>query len=291
MTEIELYYDGNTAVSHFDAEGIVPTAATVTLTKADGTVVSSPTVTLPTLSTTIAAGTTATSLVLASVAGILRGDHLKVTTAGIDYVVEAANVNGTTKTVTLITALPAVPSVADVVKSLKMVATIAAPGASLIGGNLRITWDYSTATQDRHVGYPASVVRWPFTPPCNAADVAAVVAELGGGVRSEAWCQDVADRVVDRIKGKLAQTGRRPWLYLSSSVFTDAARQGIRYELAQRNIALGGQIYEAQRELRFAAEDTLATVITSLAGYDKNADGVIDADEARPMHFTVQVVR
>lgn len=228
---------------------------------------------------------------LASVAGILRGDHLKVTTAGIDYVVEAANVNGTTKTVTLITALPVVPALADAVKFLKMVATIAAPGSTLIGGNLRLTWDYSTATQDRHVGYPASVVRWPFVAPCGAADVAAVVAELGGGIRPEAWCQDVADRVTDRIKGKIAQTGRRPWLYLSSSVFADAARQGIRYELAQRGIAHGGLIYEAQRELRFAAEDTLATVITSLAGYDKNADGTIDGDEARPMHFTCQVVR
>lgn len=291
MVEAELYFDGSTVVAHSDGEGIVATSATLTLTKADGSGVQSPAVTLPTLSTTCEAGTTATVLTLASVATVARGDRLKVTTAGIDYVVTAAQVNGTAKTVTLTTALPVTPIANDPVHSLKMTATVTATGAALIGGNLRLTWDYADATRARHVGYPASVVRWPWANPCNAADVAQVVAEIGGGTRAEAWCADVAERVCDRIKAKIETTGRRPWLYLSSQVFTDAARQGIRYELAQRGLALGGNVYEAQRELRFAAEDTLQGVITSLAGYDANADGKIDPDEARPMHFTIRAVR
>ena len=65
---------------------------------------------------------------------------------------------------------------------------------------------------------------------------------------------------------------------------------GIRYSLAQRGIAHGGQIYEAQRELRFASDDTLAQVIQGLA-YDGDSDGAISTDEARPLHYTIQAVR
>lgn len=289
MTELELQYDASTAVSHEDADGIVATSCTVTLTAPNGSVLQSPTVTLPSLSTTCAAGTTATSLVLASVAGIARGDHLRVTTAGLDYVVEVSTVNGTTKTVGLAAGLPVTPIAADPVKSLKMMASLDAVGAA--GSNYRLAWVYTDGTNHKQAGYPVAVVRWPWVSPCGPSDVREIVAELGGGVRSEAWLIDVCAKVDSKIQGRIAQTGRRPYLYLSSAVFSDVARAGIRYELAQRGLALGGQPYEAQRELRFAFDDQLATVITGLAAYDANGNGAIDAAEAIPQHFTIQGVR
>lgn len=291
MVEVELQYDASKYVSHWDADGIVATSATATLYAPNGSTVEAPAVTLPTLSTTATGASTATALTLASVAGILRGDHLRITSAGIDYVVEAQNVNGTTKVVTLAAALPVTPANGDVVKSLKMAATLAAVGSAGIGDGYRLAWVYTDGTNARQVGYAVSVVRWPWVQPCSAADVREIVSEIGGGNRAEAWCADVASRVDDMIRGKVMQTGRRPALYLSSALFANVARSGIRYELSKRGLCLGGQIYEAQRELRFAFEDELATVITGLQTYDSDADGAITGTESRPQLFTIQALR
>ena len=289
MTDLELTFDSATAVNHYDVDGIVPTSATVTLTKANGSVVESPAVTLPSLSTTVQAGSTASVLILGSVTGLSRGDHFRVTTAGQDYVVQAMAINVTTKTVDLTVAMPETPVAADVVKSLKMTASLAAVGLAGIGGSYRLAWSYTDGTNSRQVGYPVTVVRWPWVSPCGAADVAEILAEHGGPW-SDVRCQDVADKANEKIRSKVYQTGRRPSLYLSSQAFADVARTAIRYELAQRGIAKGGQIFEAQRELRFAFEDGLTTVITGLAAYDSNADGQIDGTEARP-HWVMKVRR
>jgi hypothetical protein len=287
MTELELTYDSSSAVSYSDPEGVVPTSATVTLTKPDGSSVESPVVTKPTLSTTVAAGSTASSLVLAAVTGIVPGNLLRITTAGIVYVVEAKTINGTTKTVALLNPMPVAPTTGDAVKALKMTATLAAVGSTGIGSNYRLTWRYDDGTTYRQAGIPVAVVRWPWTNPCSAQDVREIAAELGAGSWSETRCDDVAARVADKIRGRIQQTGRRPALYLSSEVFADVARAGIRYELAQRGVCLGGQVYEAQRELRFAFDDQLTQVITGLAAYDSDADGKISAAEAKPMAFTI----
>lgn len=289
--ELELQFDASTAVAHSDAEGIVATSATVSLLKPDGTTVSSPTVTLPTLSTTATGASTKTALTLASVTGLARGDRLRITTGGVDYVCEAASVNATTKVVQLVASLPETPVAADVVKSLKISATVTAPGSALIGPNYRLAWSYTDGSRPRQVGYAVTIVRWPWVMPASMADVREIVAELGGGTRGEAFCSDVIGRVNDLIMSSLLQTGRRASLYLASGLFADVARQGIRFELARRGICLGGQVYEAQRELRFAFDDSLAKVITGLAAYDSDADGAISATEARPLHFTMQATR
>jgi len=245
---------------------------------------------LPSLSTTLAAGSTASTLILGSVTGLARGDHFRVTCAGQDYVVHAMTVNATTKAVGLVAALPVTPTTGDVVKALKMTATIAAVGLAGIGGNYRLAWNYTDGTNPRQVGYPAAVVRWPWTPVCGPDDVAEIMVDFGT-LWSVSKRQDVADKVNEAIRAKLAQTGRRPSLYLSSLVFQDVARAGIRYELAMRGVAHGGQVIEAQRETRFAFQDGLTTVITGLSAFDANADGQIDSNEARPMHFTIRGVR
>lgn len=291
MLERELQYDQSTAVSYEDPDGIVATSASIALIKPDGSTQQAPAVTLPALSTTCAAGSTATVLTLASVTGLARGDKLRVTVAGYDYVVQAALIDATAKTVTLVWALPATPAIGDVVKSLKLVATLAAVGVAGIGGNYRLAWTYSDGTNTRTASEPAAVVRWKWISPIGAADVRELVLELGGGNRSEQWCAGVAARVDDKIRAKLSQTGRRPSLYLSAAVFLDVARQGIRYELAQKGICLGGQVMEAQRELRFAFDDQLAQVVQGLPAYDADADGAITGSEAKPRHFTIQATR
>lgn len=289
--ELDLQFDASTAVAHSDAEGIVAISATVTLYAPDGTIVSSPAVTLPTLSTTATGASTVTALTLVSVAGIVRGDLLRITTAGVDYLCEAASINATTKVVQLMARLPEMPVAGDVVQSLKMAATITAPGAARVGGNYRLAWVYTDGTRPRQVGYAVTIVRWPWVMPASLSDVREIVAELGGGTRGEAFCADVIAKVDDLIKSSLLQTGRRASLYLASGLFADVARQGIRFELSRRGICLGGQVYDAQRELRFAFDDSLAHVITGLAAYDTDADGTISASESRPLHFTIRATR
>lgn len=290
MLDVELQFDATSPIAHSDADGIIATSCTVTLYGPSGVAISSPTVTLPTLSTTLTTGT-ATALTLASVAGLARGDKIKITTGGIDYVAEVATVNATTKVVELAASLPVTPAPADVVKSLKMTATLAAPGASNVGGNCRLVWAYTDGTRARQISYAATVVRWQWVIPAGADDVREIVAELGGGSRKAAFCDDVLARVNDMIKAALLQTGRRPSLYLASGLFTDVARQGIRFELARRGICLGGQVYEAQRELRFAFDDALAKVVMGLSAYDSDGDGVVSAREATPLHYSIRATR
>lgn len=290
MTDLELQFDASTTVK-LVADLAPVSTATLTLFAPDGTTVQTPSVTKPTISTTTATGSTTSVLVLTSVTGIVAGTHLRVTSDGYAYTCEAATVDGTAKTVSLVTWLPAAPDAGCTVLGLDCTATVTAPGATLLGSAYRLVWTCSDGTTTSTTSQPASIVRWRWTPSCTAADVRNILSEMGQK-RAGQWCGDVADRVDQVIQAKLLQTGKRPWLYLSSSVFADAARAQIRYELSQQGIALGGQIYEAQRELRFAADDKIATVITGLQGIlDTDNDGKISAAEQKPRGRTVQVTR
>ena len=289
MVDLELYYDGSTPVSFYDAEGLVPTTAALALLKPDGTTVSSPAVSLPSLSTTCAAGTTAAALTLVSVTGLAVGDPLKVTSLGVDYIAKIAKLNTSTKVATLEASLPVTPASSDVVKNLKMTASVAAPGTANIGPGLRLVWTFDDGTTTRRAGQPASVVRWPWAAPVAAQDVRDVLVVSFGESRSESYCARVADRVNEQMRAKIIQTGRRAWLYLSSEAFRPAAEQGIRYVLAQDGIALGGQPYEALRELRFAFDDALTAVLTSAQGYDSDMDGNVAGQ--KPMHYSIRTVR
>ncbi len=290
MTETELQFDASSLVS-LVADLAPVTSCTVALIAPDGTVLQTPTVTLPTVSTTTATGTTNTVLVLASVTGVTAGTHLRLTSDGVTYACQAASVDSTAKTVTLVTGLPAAPDDGTAVRGVTCTATVTAPGAARIGSAYRLVWSFSDGTTTNTVSHPASVVRWRWTPCCTSEDVRGILAEMNQS-RSEQFCQSVADRVDEVVQGRILTTGRRPQMYLASTAFADAARAGIRYELSLRNIALGGQIYEAQRERRFSFDDKLATVITGLQGItDANQDGKLDAQEQRPRGYTVQVTR
>ena len=287
MSSVELQYDASTPVS-LTADRVA-TSASLAVVAPDGSALSAPAVTLPTVSTTTTSGTTADVLELARVSGIAPGDRLQVTSDGVAYNCTAAIVDATAKTVTLVTGLQVVPDLTSAVKNTKLTATVTAPGVANLGANWRLVWTYSDGTTTIDDSQPAAVVRQRWVSPITAADVRDVLAELGGE-RSELWCQGVADRVDSAIQATLEGTGRRPWLYLSSAVFTQPALLGIRYELAQRGIAHGGQIYEAQRELRFARDDALAQVIGSLP-YDANQDGAFTGDEVVPSFGVIQATR
>lgn len=291
MIEQELAFDSDTQIRC--PVDIAVTAATCTLYAPSGAAVQTPPVTLPALSTTVAAGSTATTLILGAVTGLQASSLLRVVDDGATYLATAATVDSATKTVTLRTALPVVPATGAAVTGAELTATVTAPGSAAVGGNYRLVWVATNATETRTISQAALVVRWAFAAPCGAAEVREILADFGAGQanRSNSWCQDVADRVSDKIRGKLAQTGRRPSLYLSPSLFSDIARAGIRAELATRGIALGGQVYEAQRETRFAFDDGLATLIQSLQAYDSNGDGEISTAEAKPKLFTIRMRR
>jgi hypothetical protein len=289
VVEVELAFDASTVVA---LEGdVVATTATLALITPAGATLQTPVVTLPSVSTTTASGTTSTVLTLVATTGITVGSLLRIVSDGVAYFARAAVVDSTAKTIALVEGLPVVVDDGSAVALVRMTATVTAPGAAAVGGNYRLAWAYDDGTTSKTLGQPAAVVRWLWTPAAGASDVRDVVIELGGGQRSNQWCQDVADRVDAKIRGRIAQTGRRPSLYLSSVVFAEAARAGIRFELAQRGICLGGQVYEAQRELRFAFDDALEAVVAGLAAYDTTADGQIDAAEAAPNHFSIQAVR
>jgi len=288
MRETELQYDIENTVSA-DANLVPVTAASAKLISPNGDIVSTQTADAPMLSTTVAEGTTATLLVLADATGIEVGDGLRISSGGVSYSVTVATIDG--NNVVPVVGLPVVPATGSSVYGTTVKAAFGPYDVSRIGPNYRIAWTVETANTTERFAYTASVVRWKWTPVVAAKDVRDILSELNQ-TRSEQWCQGVADRVDEAIQAKLLSTGRRPWYYLSSGVFFDAARTAIRYELSQRGIAFGGQIYEAQRELRFAFDDKLAQVIQGLQGVlDANDDGKIDAAEAKPTFRTLQVLR
>lgn len=287
MATVEIQYDASTPASL--AGSVVATTATLAVVAPNGTTLAAPTVTKPATATTIAAGTTATVLTLADVTGISPGTALLVTSDGVAYDCTAAVVDTVARTVALVIGLPVIPDTGAAVATVTMTATVAAPGSANIGPNWRLVWTYDDGGDDIVASQPAAVVRQRWLSPIGAGDVRAILAEMNTA-RSEQWCADLAAMVDAEIRGKVEATGRRPWAYLSPMAFVSAARQGIRYELSRRGIAHGAQIYEAQRELRFAFDDSLSSVIGALA-YDKDADGAISGAEGRPMFSTIQAVR
>jgi hypothetical protein len=273
VNEIELKFDASTTVTHFDGEGMVPTTATLALYRPDGTLQEAPTVTKPTASTTTTGSTTATTLVLTAGTGFAVGQAIAVASDGVTYACKIARLDGVNAH--LETALPLVVDTGSTVKALGMTATVAAPGAAMIGAGYRLVWTYSDATAARQASYQAAVVRWPWSSPVAGQDVRSVLSHTYQERKSEAFCDRVAELANSRIRGAIQRTGRRPWLYLSPLVFTEAARQAIRYALAEEGVYQGGDAIAAQREMRFAFEDAMTQALTA-ASYDGNNTGTVE---------------
>lgn len=289
MVEIELKYDSSTTVSHFDAEGLVPTSASCTVYRPDGTTLSTPSVTISAINTHCNASSSETMLDLDSATGVTVGTKLSVLSYGVTYVCTVARLDGLHAH--LQDALPIKPQNNDTVKGIAMTASVAAAGSAAIGGNYRIAWTYANGGTSRQAAYQAAVVRWYWTAPVSGADVRSVLANSYQERKSESFCDRVAQLVNERIRGAVQRTGRRPWLYLSGLVFTEAARQGIRYALAEEGVYPGGDAISALRELRFAFDDAIAQALTA-AAYDSNADGATESGvPTQAALYTIQAVR
>jgi hypothetical protein len=287
VIEREIQFDASTIATHYDGAGLVPTSATCQLVGTQGEVISSPTVSISTVSTTVSAATTLT-LTLGSVTGVQVGAPLRVTSDGITYVVEVAKVDGTT--ITLADPLPVAVDASSPVKGLLMTCTVAAPGSAAIGTGLRLVWQYTDGTTTKTHADAVVVVRWPWVSPVTPEDVRGIMADTFRQKADQQLCTRIANRVSDKIKAALIQSGRRPSMYLSPDVFRPAAEAGIRYALAEDGIILGSNVYEAQRETRFAFHDQLTQAIQGQV-IDRDGDGKLSSSELKPMGNSFRVTR
>jgi hypothetical protein len=126
-------------------------------------------------------------------------------------------------------------------------------------------------------------VRWLWQEAISAAEIAELLATVYQTTRSEDFCRGIADRVNDKIRNAIEQTGRRPYLYVSPRAFSEVAQIGARWVLADMGIALVGDIATLVREYRYAFGDELEKVIAGLKAYDANNTGDTTAVK-RPLY-------
>ena len=285
--DIELLFDRATAISYADPTGIVPTSATVVLRSATGATLQTPAVTLSTISTHAEAPSTVNVLRVDSATGIKVGQPLALTSYGEVYVVTPVRIDG--NNITLESALPHAPAKDDPINGLTMTASIAALGLASLGAGYQIEWRYQNATQNGFSTSEASCVRWLWQPPISASSIAELLATVYQTTRSEEFCRGVADRVNQKIKNGIEQTGRRPYLYVSPGAFAEVAQTGARWVLADMGIALVGDITSLVREYRYAFGDELEKVIAGLKAYDATNTG--NTEEQRRPLYSIRTTR
>lgn len=269
--DIELLYDRATTITHADMSGLVPTAATVVLRAPNGSQLQAPAVTLSTINTHANASSTELMLDLDSVVGVKVGQPLAVTSYGETYVCTPWRIDGLH--VHLAFALPVKPANNDPVKGLTMSASLSALGLAALGAGYQVEWRYENATAKGFATAEAACVRWLWQPAITASEIAELLATVYQTTRSEEFCRGIADRVNDKIRNAIEQTGRRPYLYVSPRAFSEVAQIGARWVLADMGIALVGDIATLVREYRYAFGDELEKVINGLKAYDANNTG------------------
>jgi len=278
---IDLLYDETTTITHYDPEGVVPTAATVVLYKSGGdTGGTVSAVTLPTASTTITgSSSTREALVVTSATGFAVGDHIVTTDDGVDMVGEVVRIDGTT--FHLMAAISHIPAASATVKKLDMSATIGGFIESDISANWRIQWEITTPS-NRRGSDVAHVVRWTWDQPVRAADIEQHVAYAFTSVQRPAgYYARIARLANDRVRQQIEATGKRPHLYGDAGAFRDSAMVWARYQLAREGLVPRGSnpgLY--QEQLRAEFSDEMRTILASLAYYDADDDGAIDTREA-----------
>jgi hypothetical protein len=290
---LELHYATACAVEHADPQGLVPSTAQAVLYAADGSVVQTCVVALPTWTTTVAAGTTRSSLVLASVSGIVAGRKYAVTSKGVVSVFTAATIDTAAKAVTLVGALQESPDVDSVVSDLTMTTSLAAPGESRVGSGYRLDWQYTNGTTAGFHSQSVVIVHWKWTPPASAGAVRDFCATAYRSLRKpDEYFAQVAQRANDRIDRAVLATGRRPYLFGDHDVWSAAGMAAVRYELAldgQTPQGSNAGIYQDQ--LRRELEGEIKTIISSLQDYDRDGDGAISEPEQRGLWWSVETTR
>ena len=284
--DVELLYDRPTVIRHADLSGLVPTVATLVLRDATGTTIQSPAVVLPSVATTVASATTLT-IAVANAVGLRVGEPLALVTDGETYCVTPIRIDGST--LHLAAALPVVPDVGSTVSALTMSATVTALGQGKLGAGLQIEWRYENAAAKGYATAEAACVRWLWQQPITAPEVAELLASVYQTTRSEEFCRMVAERVSQKIKNAIEQTGRRPYLYVSPGAFSEVAQVGARWVLADMGIGLVGDLAGLVREYRFAFSDELEKVIAGLKAYDTNNSG--ESEQGKRSFFSIRMAR
>ena len=293
---IELHHACAKTVTHSDPQGLVPSTATATLYGPDGTVLQSPSVVIDDFTSAIAAGSTRNVLVLTSVAGAVVGRRYRVLSYGVGYVVAMATVDGATNMVTLTAALPEDPEVGGAVNGLTMSATLAPCGEAKVGAGYRLDWQFSeivgTASTPGFYSQSVAIVRWVWTPPASAASVRDYISSAFRQKKADDYCKVIAERANTRIDRAVVATGRRPYLYGDSDVWSAAGFAALRLELALEGlIPAGSNTGIFQDQLRRELDGEIRTVISSLQDYDKDNSGTIDAQEAKGLWWSVETTR
>ena len=290
---LEVHYATALSVSAIDPQGIVPTTGSAVLYRADGTTLETLSVTLPTSTWTLTGSPSRESFALTSATGIAVGRQYKLTSDGVDYEIEIERVDGST--IYLRSALEVAPDTASTITDLRMTSSIAAPGASEIGTNLRLEWLYDDGTSKGFLSDVVHIVRWKWSAPVTARQVRDFVAVAFPGLasqRSEVYWAAVADRACDRIRRTVESSGRRANLYGESDAFSQAGLSAARLELAYDGVIQPGgnaSLYVADRMAEYEME--MRTILSSLATYDADGDGAIDSDEAKGRWFTTRSTR
>ena len=291
---IEVHIDTALPVFHEPPDGLLATTATAVLYKASSTALETLTVTLPTAgSATISGGSTADALIVSSASGMTVGHKWRVTSDGVRYVFTIARVDGTT--IYPLESLPLVPDTGSAIEPIRMTATIAAPGESELGDNLRLEWLYDDGSVEGFGSDAVSIVRWKWNTPITAARIRQHLAYAFPATiksRSGLYWQRIASEASDRIRSDLLSTGRRAHLYGDPDVFRDAGLACARWLLSMEGITPAGSnpgIYLEQMRADYDRE--LARAISSLNSYDADGDGAISAKEARGLWFSVGTSR
>ena len=290
LSEIELYFDGATAVSLVDAAGYVPGSAECKLYSPTGDLICSASIDIPDVSTTIDNPIDAGMLQVADVSGFAAGDAVCVESNGRRFVAEIDHIDD--DVLLLSQPLRLVPAVNSTVQVCRLTASVPAPGAGYIAKPCRLVWTYTAGGQPRRVGIPAMVVRWQWTPVVTPAYVAERYGIMLGETPDASEAERVARCANELIRTAINLTGRRPELYISSGVFASVAESAVSYQMAKDGKCLGGDIFAAQRELRFQFEDGMTRIISSATtAYDSDANGKLQGEELQRSSFTIQVIR
>ncbi len=285
---VELQVGRACKVQHADMDGLAPTTATCKLLHADGSLVCTPTVTRSTFQTTVLPGSTNEEIRVVDPSG-LRVDEPVVLFIGGERVVLVPAVVMPYGFQPIGGVQGAVPS-GTKVKSLAMFVTVPSQPIEALGDNLQLVFDYNDGTHDGTAVFDVQVVRWQWQPVMTAADVQTLLSTTYKATRAIEFCRMVAERVDDKIRGAVEQTGRRPYLYISSRSFAEVAQTAARWVLADMGIGATHDVANLIREYRFAFGDEISRILAGMKGYDANNDGMLKPNERRNT-LSIRMVR
>lgn len=288
---IETRYGQTKEISLEPTSGLVASSCSVAIYNPDGSQLSTVSAVLPTASTTATASATSLALAVASSVGFSVGHRIRVDSQGTIQTPRVARISG--NTLHLSSALSHAPAAGDTVRAIRITATLPIFEESKLGTDYRVEWSASDGSASEFAADMLDVVRWPFVSPITGDDVASILAEQFEDRRSDEFIDRIVIRVEDKLKNKLASTGRRAHLYPDATRFREPGLTAARLLLAESGyIPATASAAEWIRALRFEFDDLTAEIIKSVSSpFDENADGAISPSETKNAFRRLRVER